>query len=192
MRKPNPTARHASRGFTFLEAVLGLALLGIIGGAIFGVLGYAWRVEINARQTLGAAEVANRVLISYLDDSTSPRKLPDTIAYQEMTFRWSLDTTRVSIKDTVPSARTDRDGSATIQEALDKMESVVVIAWIDDGTPASLVPGSTPGYRLDRVIDPFTFRSADSIDRLINDPERRDELFQRIIGLDTESDEASR
>lgn len=172
------------RGFTFLEAILGLALLGILGGAIFAVLGYAWRIEIEARQTLAAAEIANRVLISYIDDPTSPEKLPETIAYEQLDYRWSIDVTPTIIRDAFPGARTSRDGLPATQEALESMELVTVTAWLDDGTSASVAPGRTPTVRLERVINPFQYRGNDTLQRLLQSPERQQRLLMQISGIE--------
>ncbi len=177
-------AGHARRGFTFLEAVLGMALLGILGGAIFGVLGYAWRVEIEARQTLAAAEIANRVLISYIDDPTSREKLPEVIGYEQVQYRWSLEVTPTAIRDAFPEARTSRDGAPSTQQALENMELVTVTAWLDDGTANSAAPGRTPTFRLERVIHPFQYRGNDTLERLLEDPERQNRLLMQMIGLD--------
>lgn len=182
-----PTQRahpaHARRGFAFLEAVLGMALLGILAGAILGVLGYAWNVEIQARQTLAAAEVANRVLISYLDDQTSPRKLPPAIDYQQMRFRWSLETDSITVRDSNPDARVSRAGTPAVLEAFDRMEFVTVVAWLDDGTDASAAPGRTPTFTLERMVDPFGFRGVDTLERLLQDSERQSEFVERMMGV---------
>ncbi|MEL6499646.1 MAG: hypothetical protein AAF937_12465 [Planctomycetota bacterium] len=188
-RTPTTTRRSngsaaSGRGFTFLEAVLGLALLGILGGAIFGVLGYAWRIEIEARQTLAAAEIANRVLISYIDDPTSPEKLPETIAYEQADYRWSIDVQPTIIRDAFPDARTSRDGLPATQEALESLELVTVTAWLDDDTSASAAPGRTPTFRMERVINPFQYRGNDTLERLLQSPERQNRLLMQMSGID--------
>ncbi|MEO1717079.1 MAG: hypothetical protein AAFR76_08195 [Planctomycetota bacterium] len=189
MTRTPSTSRRAKkvatrRGFTFLEAILGLALLGILGGAIFAVLGYAWRIEIEARQTLAAAEIANRVLISYIDDPTSPEKLPETIAYEQVDYRWSIDVAPTIIRDAFPGARTSRDGLPATQEALESMELVTVTAWLDDGTSLSAAPGRTPTVRLERVINPFQYRGNDTLERLLQSPERQRQLLMQMSGIE--------
>ncbi|MEL7483974.1 MAG: type II secretion system protein [Planctomycetota bacterium] len=175
--------RHARRGFTFLEAVLGTALLGILGGAIFSVFGYAWRVEIEARHTLAAAEIANRVLISYIDDPTSPEDLPELIAYEQARYRWSIDTDPTIIRDAHPDARVNRDGSPEVQQALESMERVTITAWLDDGTPESVAPGRTPTFQLERVINPFQYRGNDTLERLLNDPDRLNQMTEQLLNV---------
>lgn len=183
MHRTTPTIA-TRRGFTFLEAVLGMALLGILASAIFGVLGYAWRVETEARQTLAAAEVANRVMISYLDDTTSRDDLPERIDYEQQRFRWSIETRTAALRDTFPEARVGRDGSTEIQQALDSMEFVRVVAWLDDGSRNAEAPGRTPTFALERVVDPFAYRGTDSTERLIRDPDRQGDLINRLLSLD--------
>lgn len=160
-----------------------MALLGILGGAIFGVLGYAWRIEVEARQTLAAAEIANRVLISYIDDPTSPEKLPDTIDYEQISYRWSIDVEPTVIRDAHPGARVNRDGSPETQEALESMERVTITAWLDDGTAGSVAPGRTPTFTLERVINPFQYRGNDTLERLLADPQRQNRLLEQMMGV---------
>lgn len=181
MPRPPRTTR---RGFTFLEAILGMALVGILGGAIFGVLGYAWRIEIEARQTLAAAEIANRVLISYIDDPTSTAKLPELIDYEQVRYRWSLNVTQTLLRDSFPDARTDREGAPSSSEALESMELVTVTAWLDDGSASSIAPGRTPTFELERVINPFQYRGNDTLERLLQSPERQNRLLLQMIGVE--------
>jgi type II secretory pathway pseudopilin PulG len=181
-RTSRPPTSH--RGFTFLEAILGLALVGILGGAIFGVLGYAWRIEIEARQTLAAAEIANRVLISYIDDPTSTAKLPELIDYEQVRYRWSLNVTPTIIRDAFPEARTSRSGAPANTEALESMELVTVTAWLDDGSSASIAPGRTPTFQLERVINPFQYRGNDTLERLLESPERQNRLLLQMIDVE--------
>jgi type II secretory pathway pseudopilin PulG len=183
VRQPRANSAPGARGFTFLEAVLAAALLGIIAAAILSAIGYAWNAEIRGRQQLGAAEVANRVLISYLDDQTSLRKLPRVIDYDGRSFRWNAELREVRLVDDNPSARRDRRGETTANAAFDRLVSVRVLAWLDDGSAASLAPGATPSATIERLVDPLAFRGADTIERIFDDPERQRELLRGLVDL---------
>jgi hypothetical protein len=165
--------------------VLAAALLGIVAAGVMGALSYAWNLEIRGRQRLAAAEVANRVLISYLDDSTSirPGKLPPTIGYRGEQYRWREERKRVSIIDANPNGRRGRAGDVTSNDAFEQMVSIRVEAWLDDGSPAAQFPGATPGAAIERLVDPLAFRGVDTIERLLQDPERQTELIGNVTGL---------
>lgn len=175
-----PAFRATRRGFSFLEAVLAAALLAIIASSIFTVLGYAMASDRTDTARLGAAEVANRVLISYIDDSTSIRKLPDTIDYGGNTFRWDLDDDYVRIEEPNRQNRVTSGKSGAVPTALVRLKEVRVTVWQDDGTIESRQPGATPGVRLNRLINPFGYRGADSTERILESPERITELLKHI------------
>jgi len=176
------------RGFSFLEAVLAAALLAIVASSIFSVIGYAMASDRQDAIRLGAAEVANRLLISYLDDSTSIKKLPDTIDYGNATFRWDLDKDTVRIEEPNRHLRVTAGRSGAVPTALVQLREIRVTVWQDDGTPASRQPGTTPGVRLNRLINPFGYRGADSTERLLESPERIAELLKDISGFEDPGD----
>jgi len=181
------------RGFSFLEAVLAAALLAIVASSIFSVIGYAMASDRQDAIRLGAAEVANRLLISYLDDSTSIKKLPDTIDYGNATFRWDLDKDTVRIEEPNRHLRVTAGRSGAVPTALVQLREIRVTVWQDDGSPASRQPGATPGVRLNRLISPFALgnRGADSTERLLESPERIAELLKNISGFEDPGDNDS-
>ncbi|HED52920.1 MAG TPA: hypothetical protein ENJ00_01795 [Phycisphaerales bacterium] len=185
MNTPNPTPRTTTRrAFSFLEAVLAAALLGIIAASIFSTLGYIWNAEHDDTDRLGAAEVANRVLISYLDDNTSTRRLPDVIHYGKRDYRWKLDEHDVRLEEPNRRARITAGTPGAVPNALVHLKEISVTAWLDDGTPETLTPGTTPAVRLNRLVNPIAYRGADTIDRLLNSPERRSDLFRNLTGFE--------
>jgi type II secretory pathway pseudopilin PulG len=183
-RTPQPARCTTRRGFSFLEAVLAATLLAIVASSIFSVLGYAMASDRTDTVRLGAAEVANRLLITYLDDSTSIRKLPDTIDYGSDTFRWELDEDTVRIEEPNRHRRVTSGRSGAVPTALVRLKEIRVTVWHDDGTTASRLPGSTPGVRLNRLVNPFGYRGADSTERLLESPDRITELLKNISGFE--------
>ena len=61
-------------GITFLEVVVGVALLGIVTAAMLGTINFATGIQLRQARMLACSEVANRLVLEYLDD---PTKLPD-------------------------------------------------------------------------------------------------------------------
>lgn len=192
-RRPRaPRVSEGARAFSFLEAVLAAALLGILAAAIFSVLGYVWASDREDTLRLGAAEVANRIIISYLDDETSPKKLPEVISYGREQFRWELDDETVRIEEPNRRARVTAGQAGAVPNALVKLKEIRVTVWHDDGTDASRAPGATPGVRLNRLVSPIAFRGSDTIDRLLNDPARMALLMQNLTGFEAPPPEEGR
>ena len=187
-RTTHTTRRQTRRAFSFLEAVLAAALLGIIAASIFTALGYIWKAEQDDTQRLGAIEVANRVMISYLDDNTSTRHLPEVIQYGKLNFRWKLDENTVRLEEPNRRARITAGTPGAVPNALVHLKEISVTAWLDDGTPDTLIPGSSPGVRLNRLVNPIAYRGADTIDRLLNSPERRTDMFRNLTGFEAPDD----
>lgn len=172
------------RGFSFLEAVLAATLLALIASSIFSVVGYALASDRTDAARLGAAEVANRVLITYLDDSTSIRRLPETIDYGSYSFRWELDEDTVRIEEPNRHRRVTSGVTGRVPSALVRLKEIRVSVWQDDGSIESRLPGATPGVRLNRLVNPFGYRGADSTERLLESPDRITELLKNISGFE--------
>ncbi len=182
---PNPGARWIRRGFSFLEAVLAAALLGIIASAIFSVLGYVYASDREDAARLGAAEVANRIIITYLDDETSIKKLPDVIDYGPRRFRWDLEEDQVRIDEPNRSARVTAGRQGATPNALVKLKEIRVTVWEDDGTEASRQVGASAGVRLNRLVNPIAYRGSDGVTRMLSDPERIMRMMQNLTGFET-------
>lgn len=191
-KQPQPGARWTRRGFSFLEAVLAAALLGIIASAIFSVLGYVYASDREDAARLGAAEVANRIIITYLDDETSIRKLPDVIVYGNEEFRWDLEEDGVRIEEPNRYARVTAGRQGATPNALVRLKEVRVTVWQVDGTDASLQPGSTPGVRLNRLVNPIAYRGSDGVERTLSNPERVTRMMQNLTGFEAPDQEGDR
>ncbi|GAB5497132.1 MAG: hypothetical protein Phyf2KO_22120 [Phycisphaerales bacterium] len=174
------------RGFSFLEAVLAAALLAVVAASIFSVLSYAMNSDRTDEARLGAAEIANRVIISYLDDSTSVDKLPDTIDYGIYTFRWDLDEDKIRIEEPNRRNRVTAGRQGAVPTALTNLQEVRVTVWLDEGRPETRAPGASPGVRLTRLVNPLGFgsRGDDSMQRLMQDAGRISDLLQTLTGFE--------
>ena len=78
-------------------------LLGIASAMIFSAVGQMWVGQRRQQQLLGASEVANRIILQYLDDRTHLPRQSEPIAYGRFDYRWSLRVERVVLRE--PSHR---------------------------------------------------------------------------------------
>lgn len=146
---------------TFLEAVLASALLGIVAMGVFGALNYLVLQQKRAEQLEGAAEVANRVVVMYLDN---PRGMPPggrPIAYGRNLYRWTYEAGPIEVYD--PNAADE-----PTPLSLTRLSELTVSVWLheDSGGAYSPDPG-TPGIVVRRMLDPLASRNPDSFDRAI-------------------------
>lgn len=172
-RRVQPGANR--RGMTFLEVVLASALLGIVAFGIFGALNYLVLQQKRAEQIAGAAEVANRVVVMYLDN---PKAMPPggrPIAYGRNLYRWTYEASPIDVYD--PNAI----GEATPM-SLTRLQELTVSTWLheDSGGAYSPNPG-TPGIVVRRMLDPLASRNPDSLDRAVKDGR----LVEEITGGDS-------
>lgn len=148
---------------TFLEAVLASALLGIVAMGVFGALNYLVLQQKRAEQIAGASEVANRVVVMYLDN---PNGMPEggrPIAYGRHLYRWTYDSAPIEVYD--PNA-TDEPTPLS----LTRLRELTVSVWLHEDSGGAYAPGpSTPGIIVRRMLDPLASRNPDTFERGIKD-----------------------
>lgn len=156
-------ALTSRRGMTFLEAVLASALLGVVSMAVFSALNYLVLQQKRAEQIAGAAEVANRVVIMYLDN---PRDMPQggrPIPYGRHQYRWTYEAAPIEVFD--PNA-TDEPAPLS----LTRLQELTVSVWLHEDSGGAFTPDAgTPGIVVKRMLDPLATRNPDSFRRAIED-----------------------
>lgn len=160
------TARRAHladsrRGMTFLEVVLASALLGIVSMGILGALNYLVLQQKRAEHFAGASEVANRVVIMFLDnpDGMPPGGRP--IPYGRHLYRWTYEAAPIEVFD--PNA-TD----AATPMSLARLQELTVSVWLHEDSGGAYSPNaSTPGIVVRRMLDPMATRNPDALSRSV-------------------------
>lgn len=152
------------RGMTFLEVVLASALLGIVAMGVFGALNYLVLQHKRAEQLTGAAEVANRVVVMFLDNPDAMPSNGQPIPYGRHRYRWTYDAGPISVID--PNATEGQPSPLT----LDRLQELTVTVWLHEDSGGASAPGpSTPGLTVRRMLDPAATRNPDSMARAIDD-----------------------
>ncbi|MEQ8316492.1 MAG: hypothetical protein RIE77_11505 [Phycisphaerales bacterium] len=163
MPAPRAHLARSRRGMTFLEAVLASALLGIVAMGVFGALNYLVLQQKRAEQFAGASEVANRVVVMYLD---SPDNMPQggrPIAYGRHLYRWTYDAAPIDVYD--PNA-TDEPTPLS----LTRLRELTVSVWLHEDSGGAYSPNpSIPGIIVRRMLDPLATRNPDTLQRGIED-----------------------
>ena len=173
--------RRGRRGVTLLEAVLAVILLGLVTASISSSLAFVYTQERQDELRLAAHEIANRLLIQYLDDEsviTGMRGRP--LDYGTSRFRWTLDIERVSMqmKEHEPGSNRPR------AQYKDRFELVTARVWLDSDTVrgrlAQNTQGPEPLAELSRLLDPGAARNQDSMNRLGKNQQRLMDLVRRM------------
>jgi type II secretory pathway pseudopilin PulG len=179
LRREVAASSGTRRGMTFLEVVFATAMLGIIGGAMFAAYGFAIASEAREQQRLGAAELANRLVLNYLD---SPTGMPDKGKVIEggpggaMKYRWEMVEEPVHV---VEAAADQRDKSRDSPLKNDRFINVTVRVWLGEESGGSrMFEATTPSATLSRMLDPISPRNPDSYMAMIQNSGDRERLIQ--------------
>ena len=170
---PPTRARVRARpGFTFLETVAAAALLGILAAAVFGALNAMVSSQSRMRQRLACAELANRIILMYLDDKETMPPRGVSIPYAGSEYRWEMTERPVEIVPARPDVAAER-AAENRELRLDRIQNVTVRVWLDDGTgQTATFTEAGPFAVLTRMVDPIgrAMRNPDSAEYLLRDP----------------------
>ncbi len=183
-RSPSRTRR----GVTFIETVLASALLALTVSTVLSVFGSATKAQARSQRFLGAAEIANRLILMHLDDPDSMPTRNGTIPYpphasKPIEYRWELEATPIDVEDFSPQAvRRNRATSSSISFE-DRLENVRVRVWVSEKSGGSYEPvQGVPSVELVRLVDKFNFgRNPDSLRAMISTEEGRARIFRLLV-----------
>lgn len=160
-----------------------MALLGMVTAVIVTALNSVVAGQTSGQKRLGAAEVANRLLIQYLDDESSMPSRTAPVGYGPDFYRWRMTETPIVLEP----ARTDERAARTrTPRSFQSLKNVTVEVWLAEQSGGSFEPDSgTPSVMLSRIVDPLAFRNMDSFERLRRDPERFRRYIEQFTGGDS-------
>lgn len=157
------------RGLTFLEIVAATAILGMLAAVVFG--GFSAMVSTQERQQrrLACMEVANRLVLQYLDDPLAMPNPSLPVEYAGLRYRWTLTQDVV----TPTHARTDlaQELAATSSLRFDRLVNLHFTVWLDEESGGSLnFDPTVPNASLSRLYDPINTRNPDSLENIFKNP----------------------
>jgi len=168
------------RGVTFLEAVLASVLLAMVASTLASGVSFMTRSQSRMDQKLGAAELANRLVLQYIDDRDS---LPDKalpIEYDVDLYRWTLE--EAPVQFVFDNAVEDSTGGVGNGASLGRIKLITVRVWlgVDSGGALSYT-SEVPSCTITRLIDPLAFNNPDSLETLLNQPGGIERLFESMM-----------
>lgn len=172
----------ARRGITFVEIVCASALLGVLIVGIFGGLNFMLSQQKRLHHRLAAAELANRLILQYLDDVDSMPAAGLPIEYDKNRYRWELQETAVKLTP----ARADKaaERASKTGASADRMVAVTIRVWLSEESGGGFTPdGGVPGSQLSRIVDPFAItRNPDSLDYIVKNPDKLQQFISKVQG----------
>jgi len=176
---------QARRGLTFLEAILAVVLLSMVATTLSSAVSFMSQSQRRMDQKLGAGELANRLILQYMDsrDSLPDRTLP--IEYDRDYYRWTLE--EASVKFEYDEQSIDESGNTNVGGgvSLDRIKLITIKVWLgDDSGGSRSFTSMVPNIVLTRLIDPLAFNNPDSLNTLLQEPGGIEKLFESLLELE--------
>lgn len=189
-RGAHPRRRYrAARGISFLEVVFATVVLAMAVATMAASVRAISLQQSRSQHLLACAELANRLIIQYLDDEKSLPPSGLTVAYGQSEYRWRRSVTRVeaTLEDSLSRAIEDAVQTREGAQSPDRLRKVAMTVWLSEKSGgASLPDAGAPQVTIVRLVDPLAFyrRPPDSLQNLIQNG--ADQLLERIYGNDLE------
>lgn len=169
---------------SFLEVLLSVVLLSLVTGMILTAIEGVVSTQIRQHQRLGAAEVANRLILEYIDDQDKMPAPGLPVVYGRDFYRWELEERPI----TLTPARNNEPANATTRNRsginLDRLKTVKIHVWLSDEQGSGPEQG-TPSFSLSRIVDPVfgQLRNPDTADHIMKDPVLRQRFLDAVTGI---------
>lgn len=182
--------RHARRAFSFLEVVFAVVLLSLLSMSIVGAVSFVFGRQRAEQQSLGACEIANRLMLQYLDDKNS---MPDPslpVEYGPDRYRWDMRVDPVIITPAEPARpRTDAGSGVTLNAErrglIDKVKQVTIRAWLGEESGGSYGPDAlVPNAKITRLVYPMANRNPDSFQNMVESEDGLRQFRDELSGVE--------
>jgi hypothetical protein len=147
-------------------------MLGLLAAVVLGAVNNMLASQKRMQRRLACAEIANRLMLQYLDDKESMPAGAVPIPYAGDEFRWDMAQAAVDIVPARPDVAAERAAERRGLR-LERIQSVVIRVWLAEES------GGSPGFdefvpyaRIARLVDPIgrAMRNPDSAEYLLRDP----------------------
>jgi len=172
------------RGATLIEAVLATVLLGMVAATLASAVSYMSSSQSRMQQRLGAAELANRLILQYIDDQDAMPSSSLPIEYDMDLFRWTMDVAPVEFTMAEPAVEEEAN---TIGSGInfERIRLVSIKVWLsEDSGGARGFSTELPNAQLTRLIDPLAFSNPDSLQTMLDTPGGMERLFERLMQIE--------
>jgi prepilin-type N-terminal cleavage/methylation domain-containing protein len=169
----------ARRGLTFIETICAVAILAMVSASVLGAFNSMMGAQERQRHRLGAMELANRLILQYLDDKDTLPQAGLPIVYADERYRWEMKEVPVQLVAARPDVAEDRTVASAI--SVNRLEAVTMTVWLSEESGGGAEPGpSVPSASLTRLMDPIALRNPDVTKRLAQDPIKQRQLLEKF------------
>lgn len=174
------------RGFSMLEVVAAVAILAIITATVAVGLNYMVARNARERRQLAAMEMANRLVLMYMDDKNSMPSQTTPLPYGGEEYMYSERMTRVELNDS-PSVASALRAATRGGISRDRLEVVTIRVWLHkDLQGREYAPDTAPSATLARIYDPLNItRNPDSGENRITDPNLLRDVVNQVLSGST-------
>lgn len=170
------------RGLTMLETVLAAVLMAMIATTLVAGLGFVHADQRRQQQKLGAAEIANRLMLQYLDEKSAMPSDALAVTYGsrgQFRYYWRVQEDKVSMRAVRPGSSTDANRSGGV--SADRIKLITIRVWNEQTLNVNpALSGLPEDYRLARLMDPIAPRNPDSLAKMLNTPEGMAEYLRQF------------
>lgn len=169
---------------TLLEVVLAIATVALLCSTVLGAVTYMHQVELRQTHQLATAELANRIMLQYLDDKTAMPSPITPLEYGAHRYRWSLSESPVGFEAVeVPEAAAQGQGrpprNAIPPEKRYKI--ITVRVWLSEESGGAMqIEQGLAQAQISRLIDLLAFRNPDSAENLLKQPGGMQQLLEAL------------
>lgn len=159
----------------------------MVTATVVGAMGFAVGMQQRQQKKLNAAEVANRLMLIFMDDPTELDKMGPLVAYDGAKYRWTKQEGGVTVHSIKPPPAAGAPGSGNSaggsNQTLDRLINVTISTWLSEESGGSVAPEPlTPAATLVRVVDPLPLRNPDSLSNMVTDENLRKILLEKFLG----------
>lgn len=153
MTTPRPTL--ARPGLTMLEVIFAMALLGLVVMATMSAISFVHGSQVREQRTLAATELANRLILMYIDDPNSPWNEGETLAWPTgEQYRWELVRSEVKVDSAVPPPTELNTNGAGF--GMDRIHLIRSRVWLSEAYGGSRdFTTDAPHAEISRLMDPM-------------------------------------
>lgn len=181
---------NARAGMTFLEVVLAVALLGLVTATLATGIGSMERGQVRQKQRLACCEVANAIMLTFLDDEKAVPSELKPIGYGDSEYRFSLDVDRAVI--TLDRAALADERYSRKAATIDRVKQITIRVWPSEEYGGSFrYNPNLPHAVISRLHDPLAFSNPDSITTKLQTEEGLTEVLNNLteVGAGSGGDE---
>ncbi len=169
---------------TFLEVVLAVVLLGMLASTIAMMSGAMERGQTRQKHLLAAHELANAIILQYVDDPESVPSDFEPVAYNDSEYRFEFKETRARV--TLDPAALGNERASRNERNVDRVKQISVTVWPSEDFGGSVrFDAALPHAKLTRLVDPLSFSNPDSWNTRIDTEEGMQGLMLQLMELDS-------